>query len=760
MAPSKIELMLEAEKRGILPADKAELLNEARKRGLVPPPLDGGMAALRSEAAKPGAQALGPLDYLTDAGKAIANDLHETSKAASRAAGSETGIMKPILEATGTAFGTAGAVVDAVTPIAPETPMDAAILAGSWLIPQMAVEKLAAPTVVRMAETYTPTFLETFKALKAAGNMEIPLTPAELSGSLGMARLESLLEKLPFSGTMIQRFNEYRHGLITTARNEMLERVGPRLEGEAIGVTTQEIVGGALAKESQQKAAALQAKRATLLKKFGPTKETEQIGDEIIATLLQNRDAMKKAASKLYDAVDEVIPPGRNKVSDINLRSVAKQIQTEDIGRAKMAVGGETNAILQFLSRGPKGGKGYTYQELKTLRSKLGDMIAQENTAAKVGLNAKLGMSTTEGRFYSKLKDALDKDLKAFSDSMGGKVQERMDIANAFYRDYKEVFDNKTIRKMATSKPEVVYDQLIKPGRTSDIKAIKAAVGKQDFDKTFKRRFMDDLVGGGTDDIPDGAAIVKRINSYEPETLRELLTPAERMQLTKFVKTAEMPEFVLSEVKQRVSDLMKKSPTAVYNGVLAGDPTITRAAKEVMGAKRFRVYTRRVLEDIIGSADDGLFTDKQVASALENYGQDALKLHFTDAELTDIRDIGRVRSLTTRTVAQGANPSGTANPIIQMAAGGAVLGAYKSDPTDTTAEKLLKGGAVALSAPILAKFYLSPIGRKLLVDGLNMSAREKGAAVLAGRIAAFVAVAKKEIAEENELERKTLEQQR
>src|ERR1044071_162569 len=34
---SKLEAMLEAERRGILPADNLALLNEARSRGLVPP---------------------------------------------------------------------------------------------------------------------------------------------------------------------------------------------------------------------------------------------------------------------------------------------------------------------------------------------------------------------------------------------------------------------------------------------------------------------------------------------------------------------------------------------------------------------------------------------------------------------------------------------------------------------------------------------------------------------------------------------------
>ena len=43
--PSQIELLLEAERRGILPADKAALLTEARNRGLVPPSADTNTAA-------------------------------------------------------------------------------------------------------------------------------------------------------------------------------------------------------------------------------------------------------------------------------------------------------------------------------------------------------------------------------------------------------------------------------------------------------------------------------------------------------------------------------------------------------------------------------------------------------------------------------------------------------------------------------------------------------------------------------------------
>ena len=752
MKPTKLELILEAERRGILPEDKKPLLTEARRRGLIPE--SDGLAALRAEAAKPGAQALGPIDYLTDLGKSIASGLDIASGALAKSAGAETGVVAGVKRAAATAIGTGGALVEGVTAMIPETPTDVALLAAGTVLPVVAVSKMASPAL-KVAEKYTPTFLDTFKAIRAAGTMNIPLTPAEIAGSQGMARVESLLEKLPFSGGMIQRFNEYRHGLLTKARNEMLDSYGPRLTEEAIGLSTQDVVGGKLAQEAEKRAATLQSKRSALLSKFGATKETEQMGDDIIATLLQKRDAVKLKAGRLYDAVDEVIPPGRNRISDVSIRSTAKRIISEDIGRARLAVDPEANKLLEFFAKGPQGGRGYTYQELKTLRSKLGDLVAQQNTAAKMGLSPKLGSSTTEGRFFAQLREAVDQDLKAYSDSIGGAVKDRLDIANAFYRDYKEIFDNKTIRKMVTGKPQVIYDQLVKPGDIADIRAIKNAVGKSAFDKTFKRRFVDDLVGGTADDLPDAASIMSRINSYPPETVRELLTTTERSQLARFVNTAEMPDFGLSEIKQRVAGLMKKSPTTVYNAVAAGDPTVTRAAKEVMRAKRFRVYNRRVLEDIIGSAEDDIFTDKKVARELGNYGLDALRLHFSDAELEAIRNIGRVSSLMARGVAQGANPSGTAQTLLQwsQAAGaGAILVNRDDDPVI----KAGKIGALTLTAPILAKFYLSPTGRKLLADGINMSARESGAAVLAGRIAAFAAIAKKEIRDEDDAERKSV----
>ena len=365
--------------------------------------------------------------------------------------------------------------------------------------------------------------------------------------------------------------------------------------------------------------------------------------------------------------------------------------------------------------------KTYTFQEMRTLRAHLNSLIQQEK------VKVKFGHPTQEARIYGRLKAALDKDIEDFGANLPTDLKKKFDVATAFYRDqYKEIFANKTVARLgqvARENPEDVYKMLIKAGDVNDIRRVKRAVGDDGFQKV-RRRFVEDLVTGKQGEILGAESIVKKMADYGPETLREVLSPSQLDEVTRYTKTRTMPRFIESEVEKKVRSLIYqggsyRAPEEVVERVVNGDAAIAKAVRRVVGTTRFNEYRRIVWERIIGepppvTALPGVQptpTAARMVKTLRSYDESFLKEMFTQDELAHFEKIDDAKALMESQKRLMENAPQTAAAILAPAAGAGAGAMLYTNP--------VTGVATVLTAGALARLYVSEAGRKLFIRGLD-----------------------------------------
>ena len=415
--------------------------------------------------------------------------------------------------------------------------------------------------------------------LKLAEDKGIPMTVADITNSKMAAGLESFLAKTPFGSGTIQRFRERQIEAVRTARE-------------------------------------------ALIKKFGPSEESEAIGIKLKEAIVSASREFSDKASALYSNIDSLVDPGA-RVPAFNLTTTANKFLDREKQVPKSLQNGDMIAILEDMVKF----KDESFTNTRAIRSKFGELIRNNDAAIKAGMSGAKFQSNKQTGVYKQLQEAIEKDITEFSRTQNPKIREAFDLANSFYKQGKNTFDNKTIRMISKKNPERVVDFVFKPGAITEIEAVKKSVGEEGF--------------------------------------RELKT--------KFVE--------------------------------------------------------KIMRSMEGQGQ--AFHPTKLARELGRYGDETLKRVFEPKELLEISELARVseRLMTAEKIA--GNPSGTASNIIAAATyGGVGTGMFFKHP--------ITGTAVLLGPKILAEAYVSPIGRRLLMSGIQISTRDQRAIGIAAQLTAYL----------------------
>jgi hypothetical protein len=361
--------------------------------------------------------------------------------------------------------------------------------------------------------------------LKMGGTKPMPggpenvlFTPAELSGKTGASTLETLLEKSPTGGPVIDRFRAVR------AKNlsDFIDTVQERL---------------------------------------GTTKSSNVAGDEIKAALVKEQTANKATASDLYNQVpqDVKVPVKEFTATYNDLMSelpdsikniVKKHVPTEPVNPTPSSAGefkGVTDSIQTPPSSriAPTGG----FQELGVVKTPgkvepnygVKYSASPEMTPPSVGtptvrdislLRTKLGAIQRNGgldAFYAaKLRNALNADVQGLGtsgsalDQMVGKdTADSLRKATDYYREMKTLEDAPLVKRLQTAKVSDLPELIFKGGRKEDVLTAKAALG--DGFVVAQRSFFNDLV--------KAKDVGKTLAKYEPDFLEHALSPDQRQAL-------------------------------------------------------------------------------------------------------------------------------------------------------------------------------------------------------------------------------------
>lgn len=259
------------------------------------------------------------------------------------------------------------------------------------------------------------------EVLEAATKNNIPATPGMLTGSPTLNAIESFGKKLPFSSNIFQK----RFGQIYDAMNNM---------------------------------------RAPIVETSKPAAD---LGLDVQQGLSASTNAAMGKAQALYSNAEKALPAGVQ-IPISNVKSIAADLSG---AQAKLPPGARASGAGPILAdlADTKGTAAMDYPTLQALRSELTSRIAQANTASKSTTPGASFQAAPEARFYGQIKDAVDKDLNAFSDKTGGTFQSAYSEANKTYQTYKQTYKNdKFVQSiMNEQNPENVVNKVIAAARNN-----------------------------------------------------------------------------------------------------------------------------------------------------------------------------------------------------------------------------------------------------------------------------------------------------
>ena len=708
----------------------------------------------------------------------------------------KAGVPDPISASIGAIPGIPGEIYKSASGLIPAKMGDVAV---------QAMTEGAGPIVEGLGAKFLPPLEKRapniVRAVKSALSADILPSMAQITQSPFIAGLEETASKMPFIGKRIQAMRHAENAGYDALRSNAIESAGPEVAG--LGEKTQADVRNFIERGIADRERQLSSLHKETLAKFGPSVETEKLGQQLESLRVTRTELARKEAGKFYEDLEGMIPPDKNKVLDTNLKASADKL-VEGMKGIDPANRSPLHGYLDGLRRGPgnhvvevaidplqkpatlleKGTpygvtkesvqklstrNAYTFGEMQTLRSDIVSRIEQERVLAG------RGPISNEGRMLGNLLKSLDQDIAYFSESLPGDLKGAKEVADAHWKSYKTDYANKSVKSMgrvAHDNPEKVYGMMVEPGNVSDIRRLKTVVGEASF-QPVRRKFVEGLVTDPkTGQMFAGPQIAKNMSNYSPEALREILTPSQLKDLGRAIKTRQMPQFIESEVENILrKKILEKGagalpPEDVVRRVIDGDSLLTGALRNVVGEKGMLPYKRSVVESIIGSpAPEAALanatgaaapTARSISRALKEYDPRVLRsLGFGESELAEIAKIEEIKALRESTRALQAQGSGTASSMMAMKAG-AGYGLFNTlmhpiaSGAFVLANPLAAAGAVAttvIAPDILSRFYVSKMGRQLLIDGMN-PAFAKNAQVFA-RISAFALNAKREKANED-----------
>lgn len=606
------------------------------------------------------------------------------------------------------------------------------------------------------------------KAIKAAMSANITPTITQILQSKPLAQVEEVMTRIPIIGRRIIAMREAQEAAYQNLRTSAITGAGPKMAGSELGAGTQEVIAKQLESQAAEREIALTEIHGRLLGKSGDQVSREQVGRELDNIITQKVEASRAKKNKLFEMVSDAIPPEADHVVAINLRNAAAGVLKSVRNLPSESMEGTTRRLLTELRRGPSGKvienaadpiikyflagedaeflalagrKAYTFREVQTLREILNEKIHQRMVAG----------NRYEAQMFRKLKDSIDADIETFSDTLPSDIKRKFEVATTYYKNiYKGKYagdDILQIQKLAKTDPENVYGMIVKPGDVSDIRRLKAAVGEAGM-APMRRRFLEETTTGQGGRVLTGPEIINNISKYGEQTLKELLSGEQFADLQRFAKTREMPRFVESMMEKKLrgviqqSGTMYRAPEDVVQRVIDGDVATLRAVKRIVGPTGTVSYKRRIIEDILGEAQNtqalpGMIQQKTsfgVRRALKSYDENFLKEIFTKRELDEIERIDDIRALLESQPRLMHNAPNTASAMIAPAASGAIGTLAFFSP--------IKAAAVVIGSDVLSRLYVSETGRKLLIQG--MDPRSAKNMPLYGRLIAAIANAKRD----------------
>jgi len=602
------------------------------------------------------------------------------------------------------------------------------------------------------------------RAVKAALSANIIPTIVQSTQSPGLAATEDVVARMTLFGGRVRAMRKAQESAFQELRTSTVKAAGPKVAVDDLGRETTEAIFGeveALAGVREKQLAVIHRK---VLKSGGDPTTAEAATRALDEIRIAKTEESRKTAGKLYEEVAALIEPDADNVLHSNMLKVATDRLERSARLPSAVMDTKARKLLEDIKKGPghnvienasdpmmnvdtvglqfgesgvggidtvgmqlqselvnsiKQRKAYTFQEMQTLRSTVNGLLHQ----------AQVSGDDVSKSIYIDLKLGIDEDIKIFGAGLGGDLSKKFEFATSYYREtFKGIFKSdaaQNLQNVAKKNPQAAFDMLVGRGNVVDIKMLKKVVGEPGF-APMRSLAVERLVTSKEGRILGGAEIAKNLADYGDEALKEILTPKQFKDIVKYQATREMPQFAESALEGQLRKVIFKNgkdgvfrfPDEVVSRIADGDTTTLRAVKRIVGEKGTDPFRRRIIEDIIGEANDPTLLPGQqptksalkISKTLREYNPSFLAEVFDEKAMAQIQKIDDIKALLESQPRLNAAP-GTAASAISMLTPVAAIGYAFTNP--------VTGIAAILSFQVISRLYTSEAGRMLLIEGLD-----------------------------------------
>lgn len=589
-----------------------------------------------------------------------------------------------------------------------------------------------------------------FQNAKAQG---MPVTPSDVHQTKGLAQLEFFLNRYPLSASQMEKFHNGQEDQAQFLRDHLLKNSAkdPTDAGKEL--------------QALLSAPSAQAAR-NIADKMAVKGSAQDLGEKGKTGLAEKSKQMRDVASKLYNEVGTELQGGMHEPTGMggtidshlgqlknipnadksllaylqNLKNVPLRMKDgsqipEDI-KAYLADEANPSELKHTIIDQAGIQKGFTWPEMQGIRAGINDRI-QSETAPKIQAGKGMAFHTTDsGRRLIEVKKGLEQDMADFASSHP-EAAAKYDAANKLWGTGNKLFKNPVVTRSMNTDPEKLADHWIQPGNVSRIDRAMQSFGKSGF-APVRQQFALKLFGNKDGQSADSS--LKALNKYGRPVIEKVFGKDRSDWLFDEAKKAQTNKFVSGATGKEPANLFSSlvSPGNVSNMAKRDSLNASNIGKvrAIAGDKGLANLKEQWLSQVLQPTKDGTYTAKMFSDKTTAYGPKTLQSLFppktikktVDGKMTEVKvpnaELKQIESLVKlgQTVKGGerivSNPSGTSNamgPVILMGEGSGAIGALAAGHPLGAAGII---GASVLPAG-LAKIYLSPAGRRLMLEGYH-----------------------------------------
>lgn len=593
------------------------------------------------------------------------------------------------------------------------------------------------------------------QVVKDAADLGLDPTPADLlrgdsAATKGLAQVEGGMGRLLGSGGQIHEAYQKNIKRLIDLRKNFIQGSGSPVAADQLGIKIKDNIDDYLKAIGAERTGSLEGMRNGILKTLGSDETYEQIGGRLKDAISKRSGIVHDITRKAYEKVGKALPEGaqvktpglqksasrisafleKSPISSISKSQLAKDandlIPVTDMPIDKMPES-IRNQIL-----GLSGKDAYDWDTLEDLRRYFRDAAGKAdaglNPMGHISGQVKPGKSR-EARFYKILQKSIEQDQEGFATETGGGISELFAKAKKTGQVEKQIYSNKTLLKLAQSNPEDFAETILNSKALTEVEQVKAAIGNKNFNRIIKPALTKKLLAVDKSGIFDPAGLRNNIANYGDDYLSKIYDQQELLFLknsaTKGISLSEqaIPPKFIKQLSDSLSpqEVVKsiftegKSKYTARNFKLMNTVVDEKTKKAMKYYLTHELFTKGQLEDTMspeGAKEVLSFQPTKLKKMITQY-KDVLGTYYSEDELSLLKKIAASGDYLMATEKFAANPSGTGGATAvtsQLSAVGALIATGHP----------VSAGAVIAGPYIVAKAYLSPMGRRYLSMGLRI----------------------------------------